>query len=316
MKNFIKSNVFGFMLGVILCGGIVYGVNTYQSNSIEYSPTDSSWNVNNVNEAINSLYSIKTNLDATKTELNSTKTSLDNLKSIGDATAAQILSGKTALVQGSTITGTMTDRGAVTNSLNAGGSYTIPAGYHNGSGKVTANSLASQTSATATAAQILTGQTAYVNGSRLTGTMTNRGAWTNTPTGSGKVTIPAGYHNGSGYVDTSTVYNNAYNSGANNFKLVFVSSSRDTNSVTLSTAYQKYLVVNSNATEDTTTNNNAITIASYSGCTIQTLYTKTDTTESVAESLLLVTRTGSGNASITFSGFAGKGWRNIIGISK
>ena len=43
--------------------------------------------------------------------------------------------------------------------------------------------------------------------------MTNQGAWTNTPTGSGKVIIPAGYHNGSGYVDTATVYTNAYNKG-------------------------------------------------------------------------------------------------------
>lgn len=33
--------------------------------------------------------------------------------------------------------------------------------------------------------------------------MTNRGAWTSKPTSSGKVTVPAGYHNGSGYVDTS-----------------------------------------------------------------------------------------------------------------
>ena len=37
--------------------------------------------------------------------------------------------------------------------------------------------------------------------------VTNRGAWTSTPTSSGKVTVPAGYHNGSGYVDTSKVYN-------------------------------------------------------------------------------------------------------------
>ena len=43
--------------------------------------------------------------------------------------------------------------------------------------------------------------------------MTNRGAWTNTPTRSGNVTIPAGYHNGSGYVNTATVYTNGYNSG-------------------------------------------------------------------------------------------------------
>ena len=43
---------------------------------------------------------------------------------------------KKVVVKGSTVTGTMTNRGAVTNELNAGGSYTIPAGYHNGSGKV------------------------------------------------------------------------------------------------------------------------------------------------------------------------------------
>ncbi len=34
-------------------------------------------------------------------------------------------------------------------------------------------------------------------------TVTNRGAWTSKPTTIGKVTIPKGYHNGSGYVDTS-----------------------------------------------------------------------------------------------------------------
>ena len=55
----------------------------------------------------------------------------------GTATAAQILSGKTAWVGGSQITGSMTDRGAVSTTLTANGTYTIPAGYHNGSGKVT-----------------------------------------------------------------------------------------------------------------------------------------------------------------------------------
>ena len=89
-----------------------------------------------------------------------------------NATAAQILSGYTAYVKGSKVSGSMTNRGAVTSSLNCGASYTIPAGYHNGSGKVTANSLASQTSVTATAAQILSGYTAWANGSKLTGTAT------------------------------------------------------------------------------------------------------------------------------------------------
>ncbi|HIT21763.1 MAG TPA: hypothetical protein IAB56_02165, partial [Candidatus Scybalousia intestinigallinarum] len=91
-----------------------------------------------------------------------------------DATASQILSGKTAWVKGSKVTGTMPNRGAVTQTLNAGGSYTIPEGYHNGSGKVTAASLSSQTQANATAAQILSGRTAWVNGNKVTGTMPSR----------------------------------------------------------------------------------------------------------------------------------------------
>ena len=55
------------------------------------------------------------------------------------ATAANILSGKTAYADGAKLTGTMTNNGAVAKTMTANGSYTIPAGYHNGSGKVTVN---------------------------------------------------------------------------------------------------------------------------------------------------------------------------------
>lgn len=91
----------------------------------------------------------------------------------GNAADSQVLTGKTYYNTDAKTkrTGTMANQGAKTASLNCGGSYTIPAGYHNGSGKVTANSLASQTSATAGAGDILSGKTAYVNGSRVTGNM-------------------------------------------------------------------------------------------------------------------------------------------------
>lgn len=120
-----------------------------------------------------------------------------------NATAAQILTGYTGYVNDVLITGTMPNRGAVSISLNCGGSYTIPQGYHNGSGKVTANSLASQTSANATAAQILSGYTAWVNGSKITGTMANRGAVSYKLPANGSYTIASGYHNGSGKVTQS-----------------------------------------------------------------------------------------------------------------
>ena len=120
-----------------------------------------------------------------------------------NATAAQILTGYTGWVKDALITGTMPNRGAVNQTLNCGGSYTIPAGYHNGSGKVTVNSLASQTSANATAAQILSGYTAWVNGSKITGTMANRGNISYSLPANGSYTVPAGYHNGSGRVTQS-----------------------------------------------------------------------------------------------------------------
>lgn len=101
----------------------------------------------------------------------------------GDAAAGNVLAGKIFSNDDDTgITGTMSNRGAVSQTLNAGGSYTIPAGYHNGSGKVTGNSLASQTAATATAARILSGYTAWINGSQITGTMPSKAAQTYTPT--------------------------------------------------------------------------------------------------------------------------------------
>lgn len=54
-----------------------------------------------------------------------------------DAVAADILAGKTAFVAGNKVTGTMADRGAVTQVLDTTTtSYTIPAGKHNGAGKV------------------------------------------------------------------------------------------------------------------------------------------------------------------------------------
>ena len=54
-----------------------------------------------------------------------------------NATASQILSGATAYVQGSKVTGSMTNNGAVSGTISTKAQqYTVPAGYHDGSGKV------------------------------------------------------------------------------------------------------------------------------------------------------------------------------------
>lgn len=50
------------------------------------------------------------------------------------ATAAEILSGKTAHAKGAKVTGTMPNKGAVTLNISSKSAVSIPAGYHDGSG--------------------------------------------------------------------------------------------------------------------------------------------------------------------------------------
>ena len=58
----------------------------------------------------------------------------------GDALPAEVLSGKTFTNDNGAQTGTMVNNGAVSQTLSGGQSYTIPEGYHNGNGVVTASS--------------------------------------------------------------------------------------------------------------------------------------------------------------------------------
>lgn len=112
----------------------------------------------------------------------------------GDATAPDLLSGKKAATDAGDITGSMPNNGSVgtQNLTTQNAEYTIPAGYHNGLGKVKAvvsgliagvikagttvgGILGTFTSdATATASQILSDITAYVNGTKVTGIMPDR----------------------------------------------------------------------------------------------------------------------------------------------
>ena len=121
------------------------------------------------------------------------------------ADAGDVLAGKVILdSEGEPLKGTMPERGNWSFSeLSAGASITIPGGHHSGSGKVTAKSLSAQTSGTATAAQILSGKTAWVNGSEVTGSMANRGNYGGTGNSRGNdtsgqrmwVKVPGGYYN-------------------------------------------------------------------------------------------------------------------------
>lgn len=86
----------------------------------------------------------------------------------GNASDGQVLSGQTYYNTDAKTkrTGTMPNRGAVNQSLAINGSYTIPAGYHNGSGKVS-QSIPTQggsTTTPGTANKTIVAANRYVNG--------------------------------------------------------------------------------------------------------------------------------------------------------
>lgn len=117
-----------------------------------------------------------------------------------DATtvSGEILSGKTAYIGSGKVFGGMTDNGAVEGEITTKSQrYTIAQGYHNGSGYVEIDSLEQNKiiadnikagitmlgvtgkssvvdtyDADATSGNILSGKTAYVNGAKLTGSLT------------------------------------------------------------------------------------------------------------------------------------------------
>ncbi len=89
----------------------------------------------------------------------------------GDVTPDQVLINKKFTNNSGVHVGTMPENGNLNANLDAGQSFSIPSGHTNG-GTIKANSLASQTQATADASKILSGFDAWVNGNLINGQAT------------------------------------------------------------------------------------------------------------------------------------------------
>jgi len=86
------------------------------------------------------LASGKTAHDKSGAPITGTNT-YDSNTSNDTATASEILATKTAHARGTALTGTMPNNGAVSGTISTvAGEYTVPQGYHDGSGKVSISS--------------------------------------------------------------------------------------------------------------------------------------------------------------------------------
>lgn len=153
------------------------------------------------------------------------------------ATAEDVLAGKVIVnSSGQEVTGTMTNNGAVSQTVTSNGDVSIAKGYHNGNGKITVNvegGTSIPTDGNAAAADVLSGKTFYSGGSKKTGTMktvlfTNN---INVNTTTGEITATAS-STGEGYV-TSTSSTATKQLDLYNFQTTITPSNADT---TLSTA--------------------------------------------------------------------------------
>ena len=131
-----------------------------------------------LNTLIGSIKKLLSNLDYSVTSLNNDFDSFKEAKSkiVSSALGTALsMTTSTTIADIATKIAGVANNGAVSGSITtSGGSYTIPAGYHNGSGKVSGPTLAALigTNVTlASAANLLSGYTAYgKNGTKYTGT--------------------------------------------------------------------------------------------------------------------------------------------------
>lgn len=149
----MKLNITGFIRASVIRGGVITNtINKITSSelsqlsgitgNIQTQLNEIKQKISQVQEnAAQELTRVQQLYEEAKASYNTTKSALDALRNLVasvTATADKVLSGNTFIgSDGQKKNGSMVNRGAVSQSLPINGSYTIPQGYHNGSGKVT-----------------------------------------------------------------------------------------------------------------------------------------------------------------------------------
>ncbi len=93
------------------------------------------------------------------------------------ATSDQILSGKSAWVNGEKVVGIMRNSSQGNKTLNSGDNYVLNLGYHDGKQTIRVKTIAEQTEGNTTADNLPLGETAWVNGTQVVGTGADKNSW-------------------------------------------------------------------------------------------------------------------------------------------
>ena len=176
---------------------------------------------------------------------------------------------------------------------------------------ITGLSIANLEKATASSSDVISGKTFYSGDKSLkTGSMINRGAWGTSVAAGGSVTIPAGYHNGSGKVTASD--------SARNINLLVNSTGRiasgpwDLHYSQAFSGYHSFVVsVVARNVDPLWGTTLSASSGSVSSAYLQAIAMEDDVTYMHAK-LFTVSNANVSSTTLTINGYGGSGWGYII----
>ena len=242
----MKKFILGIIVGLLISGTIVFAANyLYKADEVSYTPSNTNWEVDNVDSAINELYSM----------INDANSALLSLKNTDIAKAV----GANGDTFSSVINklGTITDQKNKSFTVNGTSAITIPAGYYNGQGTINVSGLVPTPSGTKTITSNGT-NIDVSNFANVTVNVPNTNSGTFTPSQHGTA-LDMGANNTYRYINTTNVWNQAV-------------AAADARTNTSSANYQAGYNAGLNANNSNTFGNLNILTNSQSGISIAQIY--------------------------------------------